>query len=352
MFESGHAGDFGELKIGLGKKPAHTVQPDAENLRIRRSSDDAREAPFEHTSGERDCPQQGRDVKAIASAFPDEFQGGCDVPVLDREHIRGLPGHHAQGLDQMGQGFGAFACHQPGQQGGGLETDPLGVQDHARQGKVRQFAEDLVLVHADDGHLVRYGHIHLAAAVQDLPSADIVACHDAAGFRQILEPGHQIQLKALAVILVTVCLAGSKRPAVFERLAGKSRLRNPFGEADPAHVRPIGAIEPAEREIPEPALQQVLRREASHKPFVGADLRERQTGQAPAQVHHRHSGFRQHPRHLRGRYPCDDSIPFPSAEPLREMLARIAFLELDGPRAVDPDILGDSHQQFPPIAAR
>ena len=87
------------------------------------------------------------------------------------------------------------ALHHEVQQARRLISDPKRVGDHARKGGIRQQADELFVIDADDRHFLRDGHSRPPARVEHLNAADIVAGHDPQGLGQPLDPlGYSLDL--------------------------------------------------------------------------------------------------------------------------------------------------------------
>ena len=73
-----------------------------------------------------------------------------------------------------------------------LIADPKRVGDHAGKGRIRQQADELFIIGADDRHFLG-GHSRPAASVEHLNAANIRAGHDARGLGQFFHPlGHAL----------------------------------------------------------------------------------------------------------------------------------------------------------------
>ena len=84
------------------------------------------------------------------------------------------------------------ALHHPVQQRRRLIADLLEVGVDARQRRVAQFTFDVVVVHAENGHLAGHGDAHLAAESQHLLSAFIVARQQRQRLRLAADPIDQL----------------------------------------------------------------------------------------------------------------------------------------------------------------
>ncbi|CAN5599825.1 hypothetical protein BH11PLA2_BH11PLA2_20420 [soil metagenome] len=90
----------------------------------------------------------------------------------------------------MAQRFRRTARHAFVQQLGGDPAGAAGIGDHAGERRFGEFAEQFVIVHTDDGNLIRNGNPDPAAGTEHFPAADIVAGHDAGtGFGLPITPG-------------------------------------------------------------------------------------------------------------------------------------------------------------------
>src|SRR5262249_51293998 len=91
-----------------------------------------------------------------------------------RGHL--LPGHHAA------------------EHGGRLVADPLGVDLHRSQRRAGEIAKDLIVVYADNGHLIGYMNVCPPAGIENLLAAVVVASHYSDRFRQADQPGRYLLL--------------------------------------------------------------------------------------------------------------------------------------------------------------
>ncbi len=67
-------------------------------------------------------------------------------------------------------------------------ADPIRVGDHARKWWIRQQADELFVIDADDRDFLGYGHSRAPTCVEHLDPADIVAGHDPQRLGQSLDP--------------------------------------------------------------------------------------------------------------------------------------------------------------------
>ena len=85
-----------------------------------------------------------------------------------------------------------LARHHFVQQPGRFVAGALGVRDDAGEGRMRQFAEQIIVIHANDRHFVRHRDADAPASIQHLLAAKIVTRHHADRLWQLLDPASQM----------------------------------------------------------------------------------------------------------------------------------------------------------------
>jgi hypothetical protein len=90
--------------------------------------------------------------------------------------------------DEVGGGWETFAAHEEREEGGGFPAGAAGVERDAGKGRWGEGAEDLVVVHAEDGDLLGDGEADAATGFEHLLAAVVVAGENGDGFRERGEP--------------------------------------------------------------------------------------------------------------------------------------------------------------------
>ena len=80
------------------------------------------------------------------------------------------------------------SLHHLVQQSRRLISDPKCVGDHAREGRIRQQADEFFVVDANDSDFFGHGHAGTAACIEHLNAANIIARHDSQWLGQSLDP--------------------------------------------------------------------------------------------------------------------------------------------------------------------
>lgn len=148
------------------------------------------------------------------------------------------------------------------------------VAGDARKLRLHVDADDLLIVDADDGDLLRHAEIGLTASVEDLAGAIVGNGEQANGLRQAHEPVFEL---ALLIAPRQAFRAVGRRHE--ERGCVQAGIMNSRGEGVLADGRVGDAVEAVEGEGFEAAFEEMLGGESPHEAVVEADAR--------------HGGFRQ-----------------------------------------------------------
>ena len=188
MGEAATGGDFVDGEFGLGEELFHALELDADDFLVGSAADEFDEAFFHEAAGLGNRFDDVLDVDAVASVVADVMEGAGDVAIVNGEDIGGLAGGDAEGRDEVSFAFEFLAGHHFVEKGGGFVPGAVGVGNDAGEGRVGEFAEEIVIIDADDGNFVRNSDADAAAGVEDLLTAEIVAGHDADRFGQAANP--------------------------------------------------------------------------------------------------------------------------------------------------------------------
>src|SRR5437773_1842955 len=129
------------------------------------------------------------------------------------------------------------------------------VDDHARERRVRDPANRLIVIGADDGNFLRHLHAHALGRFEKLLPEQIGRGHDADGLGQALEPRRQSTL-----LLLPAFRPAGARPRWGHQVnvARDPALLNRRAESLAPMLGPELALVFAETEMRYPALQQML----------------------------------------------------------------------------------------------
>jgi hypothetical protein len=117
-------------------------------------------------------------------------QGLGEVGVLDRQHVGGPARNDVGRLhDDAGQVASAPAHHD--REGlCSLIAGTLEVGGDARHGRIRNAADDLIIIGADDSDIIRHAQAGQGAGLHNFLGEIVVAGHESGGPRQGPEPAH------------------------------------------------------------------------------------------------------------------------------------------------------------------
>ena len=222
----------------------------------------------------------------------------------------------------------------------------------AREGRIGQVAEHVVVVDAEHGHVLGDGDLDVAAGVQDLLPADVVARHQADRLGQGLDPLRHLGLGGASPLLQR---HRPDRPALAGGLVDvtdEARLLDQGGEGARAVVGVVRAGEAAEGEVAETPLEEMLDRQPGHGDVVGGEERHLEVGEQPAEVDGRQSQLADRMRDLAVLDAGDDPVPLPALEPGGRGIPEAALRQVDRPGTVQPDVLGDPVQQAAAVGTR
>ena len=177
------------------------------------------------------------------------------------------------------RGRGQEAVEQPGR----LEADPLGRQRHARQRGPRQLAQQVVVIHADQGDLLGHPQARVPADLGKFHPLRVVAGQDTDRPGQADEPSAQPVVpfpEAGRVAFRGIGLVIGGDP-IARRLE-----RRPEACLPAERERMIRVAD--EAEMAEAPIEQVFRRKATDRDVVHPDTGDRQVGEHAGDVDDRH----------------------------------------------------------------
>ena len=157
VLEPGERADLLERQVGLGQELADPLDLGLADQPHRREADVLAEPPLEDAPRERDAREQVVDGHPLAGVLADQLDGQGDLRVVDGRDVGRLPGGDPQRLDDLDARGRVGAGHEGVEQLGREVADPLGVGDDARERRVAELAEHLVVVDAEDGDLLGHG---------------------------------------------------------------------------------------------------------------------------------------------------------------------------------------------------
>ena len=164
------------------------------NLRLRRAIEQLAEIPLQPAPRHGEVVEHVLHGDAVAGPFANESQRGGDRRVAHGEHVGRLPDGDALRRHLDLQHRRRLALHHAIEPAGGFVADSLRIGDHARQRRIAQAAQQLVVVDADDRRLLGHGDIVAAAGVEHMLPAQVVGGKDAHRLRQRVQPLEQSRL--------------------------------------------------------------------------------------------------------------------------------------------------------------
>ena len=191
VIEADVGGDFREGQFGAGEEFFDAANADALDFVVWGALEMLLEASFQLAAGDTGGPDDITDADGVAGILSDEAHGPGDYVVVDGDDVGGLANNDLDRIDERFGGRLAAALHEVVEQAGGHAADAFGVELDAAQRRFGEFAVDGVVVDSQHGDLFWHGQAGLAAGVEDLLSADVVAGEEADGFGQFLEPPGQ-----------------------------------------------------------------------------------------------------------------------------------------------------------------
>jgi hypothetical protein len=155
----------------------------------------------------------------------------------------------------------AFAVHPAVEQGGGRIAGPVAVEHNARQGRLGERTEDLVVVDSEHGRFIRHLDAAMAARVEDVLTQRIVRRQDPDRPRQARQPcADPLDGRFL--------LLGRHGHVMPHRAVEARLLRQPCkGRLPPA--RPVEVVVTHESKVAQSAFHQMLRAHARDRGIVG-----------------------------------------------------------------------------------
>ena len=157
------------------------VEADADDLVVDRPAQHGAEPPLEGAPRQRQLATDLVDAQAVAGVLADEADGLGHLAVVQREGVARRPTDHAQRRDEDLLARPGLAGAESVEQRRGLVADPLVIRHHARERRVGDRTDRLVVVDADDRDLVGDANADAAAGLQDLLAPRVVAGHHGAG---------------------------------------------------------------------------------------------------------------------------------------------------------------------------
>ena len=191
MIEADVGSDFREGQVGAGEEFFDAANANALDFVVRGALQMLLEAAFQLAAGDPGGADDIADADGVAGILSDEAHGPGDYIVVDGDDVGGLADDDLDGVDECFGGRLAAAFHEVVQQAGGHATDAFGVELDTTEWRFGELAVDGVVIDSEHGDLFWHGQAGLAAGVEDLLSADIVAGEEADGFGEFLEPPGQ-----------------------------------------------------------------------------------------------------------------------------------------------------------------
>lgn len=146
------------------------------------------ELPFQHPAANDQLGGDGAYAQRFGHVIVDVVQRGGNDGLVDREGAGGMARHDADRRQEHGSlsrpAAGKDAIQQPGR----LEADPLGRNGHARQRRKGQLTFQLVIVHAENRHVVRHPQTEELAHVGQIVGGHVMVGQDGHRLGQLLQP--------------------------------------------------------------------------------------------------------------------------------------------------------------------
>ena len=269
-----------------------------------------------------------------------------NIRVADRKDVRRPASSHAQRREVVAARFDDSAIHQAVQEGRRHVAGAARIRDDARQRRVGQLAELLVVVHAHDRHFVRHGHAGASACLEHFAAHQVVARHDPDGLRQRGDPSSDL-------LRVQVPLVGvSRRHGQAQHVAGIARTACEPAEALAAPIRPVESVVAAIREMPKAALVEMCEGGLGDRRVIG--LHPRHAGQkvGRADVDRRQATRRNRVGDAAVLDSGDDAVAAPMGQPLGRRVAATVFREVRRPGRVRARVLDDAGEQPAGVVVR
>lgn len=337
MGEAGAVGNFFEGEVGLGEELFHALELDADDFLVGGAANEFDEAFFHEAAGLGNGLDDVLDVDAVAGVVADVMEGAGDVAVVNGEDIGGLAGGDAEGGDEVGFAFEFAAGDHFGEERGGFVAGAVGVGDDAGKGRAGEFAEEFVVVDADDGDFIGDSDADAAAGIEDLLATKIVAGHDADGLGKLADPFGE-----LVGFLVP-------SPARFARSginrAGVAGSANGINEMFFAPFGPVEAIVAGVGEVDETAFEKMFGGEMGDGAVVGFEPGKRGNEASGADIDDGHVQVAESFGDGGIFDPGDDTAAIPGGEPTRGLVAAGVFGKVNGPGAMFADEADDAAEQ-------
>ena len=344
MVETGALGDFFEGEFGFQQEFLHAAELDAQDFLVRGAADKLFETVFEEAAALGHSFEDVLHVDAEAGIFADVMDGARDVAVLNGEHIGGLAGEDTERGNEMGFAFDLAASHHFIEEMRGLVTRAVGVRDDAGERGIRQSAEQVIVIYADDGNFVRDGDANAAAGIEHLLAAQVVTGHDTDWlgqgpnpFGEVSDLGFVVNGEAFGgAIMAAFATRGAD--AVIEVLAA------PFG--------PVKTAVASVAEIFEAAVEEVFGGQVGHSAVVRFKIGERRNQAGGAHVHNGHVELAQGRGNGVVLDAGDDAVAIPIAEPARWFVAAAMFGEVKGPGLVFANVGNNAVEETASVGVR
>src|SRR6266700_7047814 len=154
MSEPGALRDLDQGQLGLLQQLAGTAQSDADDLVVDAAAEEGAKSALKDAARKGHAAHHVVDVYRLAAMLPDVAQRLPHAWILDRQGVRRHPSTDPLGGQQDRTWRGLAAAHQAIEEAGCLVADLPVVGPDARQRRVTDLAERLVVVDADHAQLV------------------------------------------------------------------------------------------------------------------------------------------------------------------------------------------------------
>jgi len=257
-------GDVGERKVGGEHQPLRFGEAASGDFSADTVTKFRRKKPIEADAGNAHEGSELRGAEGTRQVPADEVDGREERRIVHGERVCRSAGHHAARRDVREGVFGFSSGHEPFELSRRLVADALVVMGDGRKGDCLVFADDSVVVHAENRDIVGDAQVDSLAGVEDVCGVVVVPGEDGERLRLVAEMGEEPDFHAPPVIDL---VAREVRPEpAFEGLARPFLLKSP----DPKVVRVV-VTEGEEGCVSEVALGEMLRGEPSDGEVVASD---------------------------------------------------------------------------------
>lgn len=346
--ESDSLGDAGHGEVGFEEEESGAVESEAFDFLANGAAGGGLEAGFEESPGDHEVGDEVGDADGLGRMIDEKAEGLADEGVGGDEEVGGASGDNPDGWNEKPARGADGSAHHAVEEGGGLESAGLGVERDAGERGVGEFAEEVVVVDAQDGELGGDVEPGDPAGLEHLSAAVVVAGEDAGGPGEGGEPSGEHGL--LVSPFLGALAAGY---GIDER--GEASGASGACEAILSARGPGAVGETDVGEVAEAPSEEMIGGDAADGEGVGGDLAEASQGSAgpKAGIGEIEDDGGQAALHDGPSDSCifdagDDSGASPGAHPGEDLL-EVSRGEVEGPGAVDAGVSDDAAEESAPV---